>query len=31
MALIEKNMDDSKDVIGLYDLSKALDPNYRGP
>ena len=31
MALIEKNTDDGKDVIGLYDLSHSLDPNYKGP
>lgn len=30
MALIEKNMEDSKDVIGLYDLSSALHPGHMG-
>ena len=30
MALIEKNMEDGKDVIGLYDLSHSLDPNFTG-
>ena len=31
MALIEKSSDDSKDLIGLYDLSVSLSPNSRGP
>jgi len=31
MALIEKNMDDSRDMIGLYDLSASLDSVSRGP
>ena len=31
MALIEKNAEDSKDMIGLYDLSYALHPMVKGP
>ena len=31
MALIEKSTDESRDLIGLYDLSAALATNVRGP
>jgi len=31
MALIEKNMEDSQDMIGLYDLTNSLRPDYKGP
>ena len=31
MALIEKNLEDSRDMIGLYDLSSSLAAGYKGP
>jgi len=31
MALIEKNLEDSRDMIGLYDLSASLSTESRGP
>ena len=31
MALIEKNFEDSKDMIGIYDLSTSLAPGSFGP
>ena len=31
MALIEKNMEDSRDMVGLYDLSSSLSTQAKGP
>lgn len=31
MALIEKNLEDSRDMIGLYDLSTSLSSSAKGP
>lgn len=31
MALIEKSAQDGKDIIGIYDLSRSMDPRNKGP
>jgi len=31
MALIEKSAQDGKDIIALYDLSRSMNSNIKGP